>query len=114
MNGLCAPSTISTDERLEMLLKERANIDKRIGKVISIQNQETGIAANTMDDVVEWLIEVGLECSDNDSIKGYISDGWELKSYRKVLQYVYDYECEDEPCIKKMLKEHANHILLSK
>jgi len=114
MNGLCAPSITSTDERLEFLFRERAIINERIAKVILMQNEETGIAIKTMHEVVEYFIENSIDCFDVNTYSDYTHNDWYSLSYMEIIGRIDDFDCEEEPCVKKMLKEHANHILLSK
>lgn len=114
MNGLCAPSFISADNELALLLKERDRIDARIEIVTAKQNEETGINEKSMDKVVEFLIDISESQSDRETYRDLIENEWWGKSYNDIIMYINDYEMTEEPCIKKILKEHANHILLSK
>ena len=106
MNGLCAPSVMNLDDELEFLQAEKIIIDRRILEMRQRQNEETGISKSTMDDVRIYFIEYDVEC--------YIDQTWWDLSYKEIIEFVSEYNWSNEDCIDKMLKEHTNHILLSR
>lgn len=112
MTNLCAPSTMSIDDELRFLYKEQKRLEDRITQVVEIQNQETGITPATMNKALNYMIECAVDNADRDTIQNYVEYEIYNMSYKDVIRDVENYYMNDEPCFKKMLKEHADHILL--
>jgi hypothetical protein len=123
MKGLCAPSTVSIDEELTRLYDERDRITEQINKAIALQNKATGIKEDTMEAVYSYLINYKVERIDRDDIFGIVEHEFYSMSHKDIIDYVEAFEMGEEydhtphetvyePCIAKMLKEHAANILL--
>lgn len=107
--------TIRIDDELKILYAERDKLYKRIDDCIKRQDRETGITADTIHSVREILIDRELEAADSQTVRDFISDDFENMTYKEILSHIdYDDLIMEEPCVKKMLKEHADHVLLSK